>query len=237
MCLSSRNVPMNDIYTEVYEKLTTLQWLMRTQQMASGPFADTARGQGRVLAMLKIQPEIATKELAFLLGIRQQSLNELLNKMEKNGYVERKPSEKDKRVLIVTLTEKGKALQPGESNHKEMFDCLSKAELEQMSRFLDLLIASFEQKTDDSRFGSGQDDWMRQARDRMGDDRFEQLMRMRQRAFGQHGSRPERNGFSHEGFPGAGPRGMGGLSENRLGPERFSESYDGPVPDRDPLKK
>ena len=84
---------MDDMYTAVYEKLSTLQWLMKRRQMFSqaqaGPFADPARGQGRILAMLKIQPEIKTRELAYLLGIRQQSLNELLNKLEKSGHVER----------------------------------------------------------------------------------------------------------------------------------------------------
>ena len=67
---------MEDIYTAIYEKLSTLQWLMKRRQMfsqaESGTFADSTRGQGRILAMLKIQPEIATKDLAYLLGIRQQ---------------------------------------------------------------------------------------------------------------------------------------------------------------------
>lgn len=49
---------MNDLYTDIYEKLSTLQWLMKRRQMFSqaegGPFADSTRGQGRVLAMLKI---------------------------------------------------------------------------------------------------------------------------------------------------------------------------------------
>ena len=58
---------MNDMYTATYEKLSTLQWLMKRRQMfsqaESGRFADSTRGQGRILAMLKIQPEIATKDL------------------------------------------------------------------------------------------------------------------------------------------------------------------------------
>ncbi len=59
------------------------------QSGAVRTIADPARGQGRILAMLKIQPKIKTRELAYLLGIRQQSLNELLNKLEKSGHVER----------------------------------------------------------------------------------------------------------------------------------------------------
>ena len=72
---------MYDAGLELQEKLTRLQWLLRQQQMTEmavhGPFADTSRGQGRVLALLKIQPEISTRDLAYLLNIRQQSLNEL----------------------------------------------------------------------------------------------------------------------------------------------------------------
>ena len=205
---------MHDIYSDLYEKLSTLQWLMKRHQMfcqaESGPFADTSRGQGRILAMLKIQPEIATKELAYLLGIRQQSLNELLNKLEKNGYVERKPSENDKRVMIVHLTEKGKQLQQPETDYQSIFNCLLPEELKQLSQYLDRIIEAFQVQTGNvSEENNSNIDWMSQARERMGNEHFEQLMSMRERAFGH--MRPPKD------IPGA---------------ERFSENYTGPVPDR-----
>lgn len=205
---------MDDVYTDVYEKLSTLQWLMRCYQMAcqaeAGPFADTTRGQGRILAMLKIQPEIATKDLAYLLGIRQQSLNELLNKMEKNGYVERKPSDNDKRVMIVHLTEKGKQVQQPENDYCEILNCLSPDELEQMSKYLDRLIEAFEAQIGGERADRSRADWSAQARGRMGDRNFDQLIAMRERAFGRRE------------MPGDIP-----------GAERFSPNYDGFVPDRE----
>lgn len=207
---------MDDMYTAIYEKLSTLQWLMKRRQMfsqaQSGPFADPARGQGRILAMLKIQPEIKTRELAYLLGIRQQSLNELLNKLEKSGYVERKPSEKDKRVMVVHLTEKGKRIQQPETDYQEILDCLSLEELQQFGEYLDRIIAAFGiQEVDDSK-EDNITDWMEQARERMGEEQFEQLMSMRERAFGSFG-----RGRSPADIPGA---------------ERFSPDYDGFVPDR-----
>ena len=207
---------MDDMYTAIYEKLSTLQWLMKRRQMfsqaQSGPFADPARGQGRILAMLKIQPEIKTRELAYLLGIRQQSLNELLNKLEKSGHVERKPSEKDKRVMVVHLTEKGKRIQQPETDYQEILDCLSLEELQQFGEYLDRIIAAFGiQEVDDSKEDSITD-WMEQARERMGEEQFEQLMSMRERAFGSFG-----RGRSPADIPGA---------------ERFSPDYDGFVPDR-----
>lgn len=207
---------MDDIYTAIYEKLSTLQWLMKRRQMfsqaESGPFADSTRGQGRILAMLKIQPEIATKDLAYLLGIRQQSLNELLNKLEKNSYVERRPSEKDRRVMVVHLTEKGKEAQEPEANYQEFLGCLSPEELQQFGTYLDRIIAAFQMGSGRSDDEDTMADWMDKARERMGDEHFEQLMSMRERAFGSFG-----RGAKPDHIPGA---------------ERFSPDYDGPVPDR-----
>lgn len=207
---------MDDVYTVIYEKLSTLQWLMKRRQMSSqaqsGPFADPTRGQGRILAMLKIQPEIATKDLAYLLGIRQQSLNELLNKLEKNSYVERRPSEKDRRVMVVHLTEKGKAAKEPETNYQEFLGCLSPEELQQFGEYLDRIIAAFRMGTGRSEDEDAMADWMDKARERMGDDHFEQLMSMRERAFG--------------------PFGRGAKPDNIPGAERFSPDYNGPVPDR-----
>ena len=69
---------------ELFKKLERLQWLLHRQHQqlhaARGPFADPTRGQGRVLAILKMQPEISTKDLSYLLDIRQQSLSEQTGK-------------------------------------------------------------------------------------------------------------------------------------------------------------
>lgn len=208
---------MDDVYTAIYEKLSTLQWLMKRLQMfsqaQSGPFADPTRGQGRILAMLKIQPEIKTRDLAYLLGIRQQSLNELLNKLEKSGHVKRGPSDEDRRVMIVRLTEKGKEVQQPETDYQEIFDCLSAEELQQFGEYLDRIIAAFGIHGGDDREEDGITDWMDQARKRMGEESFEKLMSMRERAFGSFG-----RGRRPADLPGA---------------ERFSPDYDGPVPDRE----
>ena len=207
---------MDDIYTDIYEKLSTLQWLMKRWQMSSqaeaGPFADPTRGQGRILAMLKIQPEIATKDLSYLLGIRQQSLNELLNKLEKSGYVERRPSEADRRVMVIHLTKKGETVQQPASDHEEILGCLSQEELQQFGSYLDRIIVAFRTQERVGGEENAMDDWMEKAKERMGEEPFERLMSMRERAFG-----PLRRGKGPMGIPGA---------------ERFSPGYDGPVPDR-----
>ncbi|CAK7080822.1 MAG: hypothetical protein EUB_01292 [Eubacterium sp.] len=196
---------MDEKDMELYEKLSRLQWLMQRSHLRNhvknGPVGDPTRGQGRVLAMLKIQPEISSKDLAYLLGIRQQSLNELLNKLEKKGYVTRVPSETDRRVMLVRLTEQGKQAQDENSGADDtgLFDCLSPEERDQFNAYLDRMIAAFEQKCGDG-MDDGAREWMHEACERMGKDQFERLMSMRMggRSFGNH--------FG-QGGPGFGPFG------------------------------
>lgn len=192
---------------ELFKKLERLQWLLHRQHQqlhaARGPFADPTRGQGRVLAILKMQPEISTKDLSYLLDIRQQSLSELLNKLEKAGYITRTPKETDRRVMIVKLTEKGREARQEPPDSPDLFDCLSEEEQNAFSSYLSRIISNLETMlgTDDR---EDMEQWMEQARSRMGDDAFEHLMAMRSRSFSR--SRSDRTRSEREERPGRGRR-------------------------------
>ena len=138
------------------DRLFRLEWLLRLQYMsnyhARGPMASTHRGQGRILSLLKIKPEISQKELASILDIRPQSLAELLAKLEKSGYITRHPSEADRRVMEIRLTEEGKlAVREPEEDAQtdDLFDCLDSAEREGFAGYLDRLIEHLEAKFGD----------------------------------------------------------------------------------------
>ncbi|MGB2578606.1 DNA-binding MarR family transcriptional regulator [Elusimicrobium simillimum] len=113
--------------------------------MAGGPFANAHRGQGRVLALLKIQPNISQKDLAYLLDLRAQSLSELLAKLEKNGLVQRSASETDRRSMNISLTPAGEeaALQGEETSKEDFFSFLSDEEKTNLSNMLDKIIEGF----------------------------------------------------------------------------------------------
>lgn len=180
-----------DTYTDLYEKLMRLRWLLQRQRMQGyaghGPCADPTRGQGRVLAMLKLQPEISTKDLSYLLGIRQQSLNELLNKMEKSDYVERIASEADRRVMMVRLTEKGRSEKQAGAEVPGIFDCLSPEEQEVFGGYLDRIIAALEEQVGAEPDNEEWEGWIQAARSRMGEEQFERLMAMRCGPYGREG--------------------------------------------------
>ena len=65
-----------------------------------GAIGDPLRGQGRVLALLAVKPETTQRELSFVLDMRQQSLSELLAKLEEKGFVTREKSAEDGRVTV-----------------------------------------------------------------------------------------------------------------------------------------
>lgn len=180
-----------DTYTELFEKLVRLQWLLQRQRMQGhagrSPCADPTRGQGRVLAMLKLQPEISTKDLSYLLGIRQQSLNELLNKLEKSEFVERIPSEADRRVMMVRLTEKGRSEEQADTDFPGIFNCLSHEEQEVFGSYLDRIIAALEEQIGAEPDKEEWEGWIQAARSRMGEEQFERLMSMRCGPYGRDG--------------------------------------------------
>lgn len=172
---------MKDKYTELYERLSRLQWLLQRRHIMNhaeyGPFADTTRGQGRVMAALKMQSEISTKDLSYLLGITVPSLNELLNKLEKSGHLVRVPSEADKRVMVIQLTEKGKDAQPTDTDYSGIFNCLEEEEQEMFGDYLDRVINSLEAQVGNVPDEEAINHWMKGALSRMGDERFSNFMK------------------------------------------------------------
>ena len=137
--------------SELMEKFFKIGRLMhQSHHKKSKNCSDSCRGQGRVLSILKRNPEISQKELSALLDIRSQSLGELLVRLERDGCIIRVPSETDRRVLHITLTEQGmKAAGQAEENKErsaELFDCLSKEEKEYLVQVLNRLEDAFEKE-------------------------------------------------------------------------------------------
>lgn len=114
-----------------------------------GAMGDPLRGQGRVLTLLKAKPQTTQRELSYLLDMRQQSLSELLTKLEEKGYIIRSKSADDGRVTEVHLTEAGAAAAPSPQQMEERadaLDCLSADEQAQLEALTNKVTASIEEK-------------------------------------------------------------------------------------------
>ena len=108
------------------------------------------RGQGQVIAMLKQEDGLPTKDLAARMGIRTASLNELLVKLEAKGLVERRRSTADGRVVEVYLTAAGHDVQqaPFINLMSNVFGALTTQEKETLSQLLDRLTRAIDEAGD-----------------------------------------------------------------------------------------
>lgn len=118
--------------------------------------------QKRILIVLdEIGGSITQRELTRRLGIQPGSASEVIAKLESAGYIERTPSETDRRTADVALTAAGKtaAAQAKEERirrHEQMFSCLSENEKKQLLFLLEKVNADWEQRYRDMGENSGE---------------------------------------------------------------------------------
>lgn len=141
---------MSEIKKTINEQIQQIQMFRRRSRLSrNGGNRDPHRGQGRVLSLLMLKPEMSQKELTYLLNMSKQAVAELLGKLEKIGYITREHNEDDKRVMMVKLTEEGKAAaNSAKANSTEalsVFDCLSEEELNTFSGYLERILKQYEE--------------------------------------------------------------------------------------------
>ncbi|HIT45032.1 MAG TPA: MarR family transcriptional regulator [Candidatus Aphodovivens excrementavium] len=99
-----------------FEKTDDLITLFhKVNKVIGGTSAQNGRqrpGQIRILGMLSEAEngEMDQRELLKNLPVKAGSLSEILRKLERNGCIERRRNEDDKRGIIVTITESGRVL-------------------------------------------------------------------------------------------------------------------------------
>ena len=110
------------------------------------------RGQEKILRILWEQGEISQRELQELLGIQPGSMSEIAAKLESKGLIVRGRAEADRRKILLSLTEEGRAWlsrQNEDSVRKrraELFSALTDQEQQMMHTLLEKLRVDWEQR-------------------------------------------------------------------------------------------
>lgn len=185
------------------------------------------RGQGRVLALLAEQDGQSPRDLAALLRVQPPSLSELLDKLSRDGSIERRRNEEDQRMSAVFLTDKGRAvMDEARQARRDAADAtlagLSAEEQEALSLLLDKLIASLEAREGEGCRRMGGPGHGR-GRGRHGCCGGEDTAVEGGRG-GQHGHGP--HGHAHHGPHEHGPHGQG-CRHAAHGPEGRADAEDG----------
>ncbi|HIU75307.1 MAG TPA: MarR family transcriptional regulator [Candidatus Pelethocola excrementipullorum] len=110
------------------------------------------RGQGKILRILSQKEEMTQKELQDILEIRPGSMSEIISKLECRGMLERIRDEKDKRKIILRITEEGKLEGSEKTRHEieqELFRALSEEEQSGLRALLKKLLDDWYKKEEE----------------------------------------------------------------------------------------
>ena len=106
-------------------------------------------GQIPVLGLVAKKDGLSQRVLAKILNIKPPTVNVSVQRLEKAGFLYKKPDEKDQRVTRIYLTEKGKetkakALERIHKNEAVMLEGFSEAEQCLLRRFQEQILANIE---------------------------------------------------------------------------------------------
>ncbi|MCC8097415.1 MAG: transcriptional regulator [Eubacterium sp.] len=115
------------------------------------------RGQKKIVKLLVEQGSMSQRELQDILDIKSGSLSELVSKLAAKGYIKRERDHKDRRRIILTVTEDGREYLKGledELIRQEdiLFSALSESEKEKLYNMLERLLTSWKESFDPSLF-------------------------------------------------------------------------------------
>lgn len=87
----------------VYKKLDAAL----IEHLQAAGFSDLRPAHSQVFGAIAAEGGSRVGEMAAQAGITQQSMSELVDSLERLGYVERRPDARDRRAKIIAFTERG----------------------------------------------------------------------------------------------------------------------------------
>jgi len=130
---------------------TELFDLFRTGSRYLRSIPDVGAGQPKLLSILRDKGAMPQRQLQEAAGVRAASASEMLAKLEDAGLIKRSISPEDRRVVMVTLTEKG-AITANEMDDaraevaEEYFKCFDEEEVNTMGELLTKLNANLKDR-------------------------------------------------------------------------------------------
>lgn len=95
-----------ELYTELHRLERQMHRISHWGWHEHGHYREVSR----LLRLIADNDGVMQRDLAFEMDVRPSSMTEMLSRMEAHGLVQRKPDEKDQRVMHIHLTEEGRKI-------------------------------------------------------------------------------------------------------------------------------
>lgn len=117
------NRVLNELLIKIFDGVRN----MEERAVITSEFKDITNNDMHIIAAVGIGDLRRMSEIAGMLGVTVGTLTTNMNSLEKKGYIRRKRSETDKRVVLAVLTDKGrKAYFHHRDFHKKMIKSIMK---------------------------------------------------------------------------------------------------------------
>lgn len=115
------NSTLNEILVKLFRNINTIE----EQAVKSGEYKDMTTNDMHVIEAIGIDGEKNMSTVAKSLSVTTGTLTISVNSLVKKGFVDRIRSETDRRVVLVSLTAKGKkAFKQHQKFHEDMIDAI-----------------------------------------------------------------------------------------------------------------
>ncbi|MBM7598857.1 DNA-binding MarR family transcriptional regulator [Virgibacillus halotolerans] len=136
---------LEDIFRKIMKKMPG-EWKKQSKMGYS-------RSEVLLLYILKKRGQQRSSELASQLSVTTGGLTGITDKMVEGGYIERSRDNKDRRVVYLTITEKGsgvlvKLYARRKTFIKNLFNGVSKEEIDQFRNTAEKILANFDDEVD-----------------------------------------------------------------------------------------
>ena len=105
--------------------------------------------QGRILYVLWGRDGITISQLSAQTSLANTTLTSMLDRMEASGLIRRDPSPKDRRALLIRLTDKARSLQAdydriSQQMNERYYEGFTEAEVRQFEAYLERVLSNLE---------------------------------------------------------------------------------------------
>lgn len=115
------NSTLNDVLVKLFRNVNVIE----ERAIRTGEYKDVTTNDMHVMEAIGMEGTKNMTSVARFLEITTGTLTISVNSLVKKGYVERARSEEDRRVVLVSLSEKGKrAYLHHQKFHEQMIDCV-----------------------------------------------------------------------------------------------------------------
>lgn len=113
---------LNEVLVKLFRDITTIE----EKAIKTGEYKDLTVTDMHVIEAIDVKEQKNMSSVAKALSVTTGTLTISINGLVKKGYVNRTRSEEDRRVVLISLTEKGcGAYQVHQQFHQEMIDAIT----------------------------------------------------------------------------------------------------------------